>query len=182
MSKNFCKVGKRWCSDCTNHGCIFECGKCKPFLDAINYKELKTCPKRELKHTKTVKELMKKTTFDKVFNTLIKEYPDMSSSRDGFKKVWNELLRDIKATPSKYILYVYHEDNCLDSYVKVHNNDYPGSYEFMDWSEALSMNVDKDTLKNMSPEEILSSVLFEITYFGFSEDKIKKTLNSFVKN
>ena len=180
MSKNFCKVGKHWCSDCTNHGCIYGCGKCKPFLDAINYKELKTCPKRELRHTVTIKELMKKTSFDKVFDNIIKEYPDMLDSREGFKKVWNELLYEIKPTPSKYVLYAYYDkDHYLESYVKIHKNDYPGAYEFMDWSEALSMNVDKDTLKNMTPEEILSTVLFEITYFGFSEDKIKNTLNSF---
>ena len=52
MSKNYCKVGKIWCKNCSHHGCKYD--SIQPSLNNIRQlNTLNTCPKRNNERTIT---------------------------------------------------------------------------------------------------------------------------------
>ena len=53
--------------------------------------------------------------------------------------------------------------------------------EYMPWSEWLGCEVDKQVFKKMPKEEIAAHCLWEMTFMGFTQDKIRKKLNALKK-
>ena len=51
---------------------------------------------------------------------------------------------------------------------------YPWAIEFTRWEETANWKIDKNTLKNYKPSEILAHFLWEMTYCGFKQSKVKK--------
>jgi hypothetical protein len=47
----------------------------------------------------------------------------------------------------------------------------------MPWNEVVSLFVSENTMTSLKPEEIVAAVLFEITFYGFTEEKIKEFKN-----
>ena len=45
------------------------------------------------------------------------------------------------------------------------------------WNEWLGMPVDDDTLKELTPAQIVGYSMYEMTYFGWSEEEIRETIS-----
>ena len=57
-------------------------------------------------------------------------------------------------------------------YHSVTNDVTPYALEFTDWSEWLGMNISDLTLSSYSEREIIAHCLYEMTFFGYSNDEI----------
>ena len=66
-------------------------------------------------------------------------------------------------------------NNCsdieLDNFINA-NNHLPDSYaiEFSPWAEIIGYEVDENNVKEYGLENILVPILYELTFFGFSEE------------
>ena len=65
MSKNYCKIGKIWCKNCSHHGCKYNL--IQPSLNNIRpLNTLNTCPKRNNDRTISFKELIMNSSFNDI--------------------------------------------------------------------------------------------------------------------
>lgn len=60
---------------------------------------------------------------------------------------------------------------------EVANAEQSFGIEFAPWCEWLGMEIDAETINTYTPVEIVANCLFEMTYMGYSEDKIQGELN-----
>jgi hypothetical protein len=61
--------------------------------------------------------------------------------------------------------------------VKIINKDKINySLVFNKWNDWISMFITKETLNSFTPEELVAACLYEMTYYGFSEEAIQKNL------
>ena len=60
----------------------------------------------------------------------------------------------------------------------------PDSYaiDFMPWPEVLGLEVDEENIKEYGADNILASVLYEITFFGFHEEEIEKEREKLIES
>lgn len=190
MSKNFCKLEKRWCNCCTNHGCIYICGKCAPVSSANDFRTLKTCPKRQYYRTVSLKELFKSTNFEDVWTSLVSWFPYEKNNKEGYKNAYNELRNIIK--PKKFtgcdnyylVVKPVHEDedkDYLDVYLRKRGNTLEScsfGIDLMDWENLLYCNIDPicyNVKRDVTVPEIVAGALYEMTFFGYSlEDRKEK--------
>ena len=54
--------------------------------------------------------------------------------------------------------------------------------EFVSWRDWATMFITKETLANFTPEEIVAACLYEMTFFGFTEDFIADEHDKLVKS
>lgn len=189
MSKNYCKFEKKWCNCCTNHGCTYLCGKCAPSSSADNFKLLKTCPKRQNHRTISVKELIDNTPFDDIWNAMVQWFPKENKNKNGYKKTYNE-LKELKPkkfdNSDKWYLVVKpttdgrNENPYIDVYLrKVRNTTDSYSVACMSWENILYCNIDPihyNIIKDLDVPSIIAGILYEITFFGYTQEEIKENL------
>src|ERR1019366_1834583 len=109
----------------------------------------------------------------------------------GYKKVFETLktLTPVKSTISIVIknelddfdktFYVHVFEN---AFVKENEFDTPHlAIELTDWEKWLGMEIENESLKNFSELEIISHCLYEMTFYGFTQHKIKKFSESLDK-
>lgn len=64
---------------------------------------------------------------------------------------------------------------------KVGNQEVSYAIEFIDWSEWLDMDVDQKSLSKYSELDIIGHCLWEMTFYGFTQDDIKKAIDTIGK-
>ena len=50
------------------------------------------------------------------------------------------------------------------------------------WNEWLGMPVEEDTLKELTPAQIVGYSMYEMTYFGWSEEEIRETISGMAEH
>ena len=90
-------------------------------------------------------------------------------------------LHDIEPSEVEYkdVLQVeiesFDDGDCLIAHgvEYVEGQEYPNHYglEYIPWSEWLGYTMEKETVDNLTPDEIYAGCLFEMTWCGFTEKK-----------
>lgn len=178
MGKRFCKIESKWCKF-LRHDDICNVIKC-PLADIAK------CPRVAEIETTTLASILKDVEFEPVFEHLCKWYPCEERNKSGYESVFNILLT---LTPKKshnlndsFIaaeLTQYQTDDgpCLDIYgTKPKNSSVRYGMEFRTWVDWVSMFITQESLDNFSKEDIVAGCLYEMTFFGFTEENISNEL------
>lgn len=129
----------------------------------------------------TLKELVGKHAWDEVEGALARYYVPNA----GYPLAY-ERLRKLESAPAEGRIVV---QKAGDSGVEVlygaacdvGDDDLYG-LDFTDWRECLGMEIDPLTLEWCSGPEILAHVLWEITFYGYSNEEVQAKKSEFLDN
>ncbi|MHA1437973.1 MAG: DUF6557 family protein [Promethearchaeota archaeon] len=132
-----------------------------------------------------IRDLMAKTTFNKVWKELRKLH-NAKKSRLGYIYTWNELLSFKRIPKSDGVTIIinkrYDEIDKIEYYsVDGYENNEVCALDFSLFTSWLSRDIDKETIKKYSTEFILAHILWEMTFYGFSNKSVKKQRSTFKK-
>lgn len=130
------------------------------------------------------KDIVRSCAFKKVKDALLKHYPDQKKNIKGYKYVF-ETLRLMRPRDSKeeMIIDIRRVGRGRNAYFDVSGmckeNGKEQSYgiEYTPWSKWLGYEINKKVLKKMTKEEIAAHCLWEMTFAGFTQDKIRRQIN-----
>ena len=123
-------------------------------------------------------EIIKCCKWQAVRKRILTLYGSQKHNLPGYKVVF-EQLRDMPPAPSSdYMLFITTESWNGDEWVRVNLRLYKGddslhATDFMPWNEILAMEVFTDPRK-YTLSEIVAHVLFDITFWGFSEKQMEE--------
>ncbi|MBI5026651.1 MAG: hypothetical protein HZC12_08030 [Nitrospirae bacterium] len=138
--------------------------------------------KRKIKQV-LFKNIIGACVFKNVKEALLRLYPDQKKNIKGYKYVFQTLrltrpryskegmVIDISKLGRGRKAYFSVSGVCTEKGIK---QSY--AIEYMPWSEWLGCEVDKQVFKKMPKEEIAAHCLWEITFMGFTQNKIRKGL------
>jgi hypothetical protein len=115
------------------------------------------------------RELLKESGYKQVFNVIYKNYyRDKNHSQDDiisfdilYRKAFEILLQDIKAD----------EEDIIDVCIKDLKTEEIFALDFIPWAELVDSEVNiREDMKNY---EICAHILWEITFWGFTEKEIE---------
>ena len=133
----------------------------------------------------TFKEILNKVVFEEVWDELIEYYPNMNrknSTKRKYLTVFESLLsKDPAKNVEEMIIHIdevnsdasLHED---DVEYRVHgknnSSEWDGYWDISadHWEEWLGFYIDHKVLERFSSEQIAALCLYEMTWFGFSEE------------
>lgn len=175
MGKNFCKVEHKWYKYCTNDYI------CK--LTNMKLKETKKCQKRLEKETISLRNLVKSVSFEDVMEAMYVYWPEQNKNVTGYHDVF-EKLKTIKGEKCNIQISITECEDEYDGEIQKYldvsgiENGKSWAIEMTSWSNWVTMNIHPDTLQRFSPELIVAASLYELTWCGFTEDKISDFKNS----
>lgn len=181
MGKLYCKIEHKWCKMLKRGVCTY-CNK--------NITEVSRCPRLADIETIRFSEMLKTVKFDDVFVALVKWFEDQKNAKAAYNDVFDKLLR---ITPIKH--------NLTDMFINIRlvKDDEYGDWldvegvdivpktdkhygiEFMPWMQWISMFITKETLEQLSPEEIVAACLWEMTFYGFDEPTVIEHENELIE-
>lgn len=132
-------------------------------------------------------DLIHGTPWQTIKESLIKLYPDITESKsnlNGFESAYNDMLKltPVKCDKCIYFSRLYRDNSgCLyrDVFLRLPNKRKQYSPMTTSWSEMLSMEIKS---ANPIPEaEMAATIIWEMTYFGFSEKKTEEWLEELEK-
>ena len=193
MSKNYCKVSRKWCKF------LDSCKKCnyknEVFPKELKYKDInciKICPRLAEIETTRFSELLHVITFDEMFDEMLKWYPDQKDNRDGYEKVFNHLLtlkpkphnlNDLYISVEKWENGDEHRLDVTGVDIRYPEDKRPGyAIEFMPWNDWISMFIDRRTLENIPAHLLVAACLYEMTWFGFEERDVRNMENKLIES
>jgi hypothetical protein len=133
---------------------------------------------------KTFRDLISENSYKPVFNEVHKFYlkdKSLDSKQNfdvNFYSAWQELIKLEKGKRSDNKLYLVQVDadpDPSDPIIDVCMMDDEGglfALDFIDWTDLIDMNVKKPN--NMHGKECLAHILWEITFWGFSNNEVAK--------
>ena len=136
--------------------------------------------------TRQFSEILKKTIFTDVFKTLCFWYKNQERNKEGYLEVYNKLLLMTPWEHDPDDLIIVIEKRLWDgkdeylSTLGIDPRDKDGikyGLELIPWNEVVSLFISENTMASLKPEEIVAAVLFEITFYGFTEEDIKEFKN-----
>lgn len=140
----------------------------------------------------TLRELLYRKSYKNIFNVIYKTFlKDHTQNKIvelsiKFEKAFRELKSIEQQNKTKNLVAVNEIENEEEQIVDVcfydNNQDEHYALDFMDWGEIIDCEVVAP--KKFNQTTILAHVLWEITFWGFSREKItqeKKELNKAVK-
>lgn len=134
------------------------------------------------------KDIIRTCAFRNVKEALLKLYPDQKKAINGYKHVFQTLrLMMPRYNKEGMVIDIMRSGRGRNAYFSVSGicleKDIQQSYalEYTPWSTWLGYEVDKNVLKKMSKEEIIAHCLWEMTFMGFTQNKIRRKLNSLKK-
>ena len=178
MGKFYCDVEKKWCK-------LLRKGVCK--VANTQLENLNRCPRIAAIETTTLYDLIRMVNFEDVFARIIHYFHDQEKSKDGYQSAFGELLtkKQDKHRLNDLFISVELENEEGHDYLYMHginkNTNITYGIEFCPWSEWVTMFIDQKTLDTLSKEDIVAGCLYEMTYFGFSEKKVRQTRNDMYK-
>lgn len=187
MGKNYCKVEKKWCRFCKHQTCHWK--ETNTLLSEIH-----RCPKRESTRTVRLKDYIADADIVSIMNSMIKWHPNEGENRNGYATVLNHLQNTIASKSDWFIkIETVHEPEheafggIIPEMNHLHCNGIaPNKKEwglsFTPWKEWLGMNIHPDTLRQLTKSEIIAECLYEMTFYGFTEDRVNQTWNNMVNN
>jgi hypothetical protein len=131
----------------------------------------------------TLNDLIKSNTWATIAPKFLESYPEAEKDLQAYKTVF-EKLRTMPPERIDMAIVITEEMDTIDGelyidVVGIYNNPttpeekYPQGIEFLPWRKWLGMDIDKNSLTNFSEQEIVVHCLYEMTFEGFDEDKIK---------
>lgn len=127
----------------------------------------------------TLKEIFTTTPWQDIAIALVSAYPNQRRLLEGYQIVF-ETLKLMEPKESEMTLYVVYdesksEDGGHDVYgIKADKPDERWGLLFVPWAEWLGIEPAEETISTCTPEQIAASCLFEMTYFGFTEEQRKQ--------
>ena len=124
----------------------------------------------------TLNELLETTPWQDIAIALVTAYPNQRKLLEGYQIVF-ETLKLMDPKDSDLTLNVvyddsYSEDGGHDVYgIKADKPDERWGLLFVSWAEWLGMELAPETISAYSHSQIAALCLFEMTFFGFTEDK-----------
>lgn len=117
---------------------------------------------------------------------MIKLYPDVNKSLQGYKTVFEKLLLMIPEKMDMEIIIerladedeTYIEVSAKHKYPKSKEEQFSQAIEFTPWNKWLGMEISDRSLHEYSQLEIIAHCLYEMTFVGFAEDEIQNELRS----
>lgn len=135
----------------------------------------------------TFRELLQQTSYKKIFNEIYASYykskvptSKISEADSQYLCVYNKLLSlEGKKQENLYIYLVettaFDGESFVDVCLYDESSDEIFAMDFVDWSEVIDLKI-KNTIK-LSDAQVLSYILWEITFWGFSQETIKDQAN-----
>ena len=125
--------------------------------------------------------LLEQSRWDEVWPNLLRLNPDQEASLPDYERVYWSLLSaslvEIETTMRLVIEYVLNTGE-FGGYWDVSGQDVEDlefyAIEFRPWEEWLRMEIDPETLKTLSPLDIICHCLWEMTFIGYEQDEISK--------
>ena len=130
------------------------------------------------------KDILKACIFKNVKETLLRLYPDQRKVINGYEYVFKTL---------KHMRHRYNKEGmvidirkvgrgknayfCVSGLCTVKGIRQSYALEYTPWSKWLGYEVDKKVLKKMLKEEIVAHCLWEMTFMGFTQNKIRSRLS-----
>jgi len=132
----------------------------------------------------TFKDIIKACTFKDVKEALLSLYPDQKKVINGYKYVFQTL----KLMRHRYnkegmvidIRKVGRGENayfCVSGLCTEKGTQQSYALEYSPWSKWLGYEVDKKVLKKMPKEEIAAHCLWEMTFMGFTQSRIRSSMS-----
>lgn len=130
------------------------------------------------------KDKVKACNFRNVKEALLRLYPDQKKNIKGYRYVF-QTLRLLKPRYNKegMIIDIRKVGRGRNAYFSVsgvcREKGIKQSFgiEYMPWSKWLGCEVNKQILKKMTKDEIVAHCLWEMTFMGFTQNKIRRELN-----
>ena len=124
-----------------------------------------------------LKDIISQSDWQDVAIAIVTEHPCQRKNLEGFRIVFETLLL-MEPTESEYQIRIERRTDGLDaeySYLDVFGvkDDDETNYSLVLtlWTEWLGMEVSKETGKDHSPSQIIACCLYEMTFFGFTEEQ-----------
>lgn len=138
-------------------------------------------------------EIIKRNSWLSVELVFLQLYPKEMKSISGYETVFND-LKLLSPTDTDISIVVGNEKDDFDNeeYVNIsgyenHPQDNPDdltnslALEFTSWDKWLGMDLDEQSVKDFTELELISHCLFEMTFFGFDQEKIQKEMDEIEK-
>lgn len=134
------------------------------------------------------KNIVRSCAFKKVKDALLELYPGQKKLIEGYKYVF-ETLKLMRPRYSKkgMVIDIRRVGRGKNAYFDVSGvcaqADIKKLYalEYTPWSEWLGCEVDREVLKKMPMDEIAAHCIWEMTFMGFTQNKIRRELNMLKK-
>ncbi|MEW6738563.1 MAG: DUF6557 family protein [Nitrospirota bacterium] len=134
------------------------------------------------------KDIIRYCTFKKVKDALLELYPDQKKVVKGYKYVFETLkLMRLRYSKDGMVIDIRRVGRGRNAYFSVSGvcsqDGVKQSYaiEYMPWSKWLGCEVDRKVLRKMTREEIAAHCLWEMTFAGFTQDRIRREINKLRK-
>ena len=126
-----------------------------------------------------LKEIISQSNWQEVAIAIVSERPYQRPFLEGFRKVFESLMT-MDLAESEYQIRIDRSPDVLDpedAYPEVvgikEGVDERWALSFCPWAEWLGMEVCTETMEAFSSSQIVANCLHEMTFFGFTEEKIK---------
>ncbi|MBI5635139.1 MAG: hypothetical protein HZA15_16850 [Nitrospirae bacterium] len=134
------------------------------------------------------KEIIRACSFIHVKEALLRLYPDQKKNINGYRDVF-ETLHNMRSRGNRegMAIVIRRVGRGKNAYFSVSGicleNDIQQSYalEYTPWPEWLGYEVAQSVLKKLSKEEIAAHCLWEMTFAGFTQGKIRRRVNALKK-
>jgi hypothetical protein len=133
------------------------------------------------------KDLIQACTFRNVKRSLLTLYPDQKRNISGYQYVF-ETLRNMRYRKNKEGMKIRIEKvgRGKNQYFHVRGICTEGDHrsyalEFTSWAKWLGYDVEQATTKKMPKEEIVAHCLWEMTFIGFTQNKIRRRIAALKK-
>lgn len=140
----------------------------------------------------TLRQLISKNNYKKVFNIIRSSYyvnssyGDIVSADVGFRRVWDSLIALQPAKDSEnFVIFISEIFDDLSSqyYIDVSLRDLESdslfSMDFSCWSEIIDLKIEDAV--GLKQEELLAHILWQISYWGFSQGESLKKKDEITK-
>ena len=138
----------------------------------------------------TLRELLKRKSFKNIFNVIYKNYIKDEAEEKvinfsiGFNRAFDELKCVEQHIKDKNLIVLNEvkrdEEQIIDVCFFDHEQDEHHALDFMDWGQIIECEVVAP--KKLNQTEIIAHILWEITFWGFSREKIKYERNKTMKS
>lgn len=128
------------------------------------------------------RDLIQACTFGDVEESILRFYPGQKKNISGYQYVF-ETLRHMRYRTNKEGMTIRIEkfgrgkNQYVDVSGKCATDDHESyALEYTSWAKWLGYDVDQTVLKKMTKEDIVAHCLWEMTFIGFTQNKIKSRL------
>tara|TARA_B100000214_G_C23964736_1_gene627119 strand:+ start:197 stop:601 length:405 start_codon:yes stop_codon:yes gene_type:complete len=126
----------------------------------------------------TLKQLINKSSYKSVFNLLYKWHLKNKKKEEivaldmKFLEAWNDLSSLQPIPESDLEIYLKKIDSTeIDVCLRCISENSFYALDFFDWEKLIDLQINNNT--SLSDKEVMASILWEITFWGFSSKTVK---------